>query len=226
MCDHKVWHIVQAKMYFYIHCATLALMTAKIMKPALAIDFDDVLMSFNQGFIAYHNRMHDTQVTYEGLTTFDMTQTYKCDRETLTQRVKDFYKSIDHAKTTPTEGSTQAINLLRNHFQLHIITSRPDIAKKETFAWISKFFPELFHQIHFTNGFAKENGTVERNKSAVCLEIGAVALIEDAPHHAKEVSLRGVKVLMPDRPWNRSETPAGVVRVHSWKETLSHLGIS
>lgn len=35
--------------------------------PVIAVDFDDVLIPFNQGFLAYHNKMHGTAHAYEDL---------------------------------------------------------------------------------------------------------------------------------------------------------------
>ena len=200
-------------------------MAQRVSEEPIAIDFDDVVIRFNQGFLAYHNKMHGTNLIYEVLTTYQMEQLYKCDRDTIVGRVKDFYESDDHASTKPIRGSVRAIRQLRDHYQLHIVTSRPDMAKNATLTWIARYFPNTFHQIHFTNGFGGEEGTTQIKKSVICRQIGAATLIEDAPHHAKESSADGIRVIMPDRPWNRSETPSSIIRTHSWDEILYHLGV-
>ncbi len=46
-------------------------------------------------------------------------------------------------------------------------------------------------------------------------------LIEDELHVAAAVAALPVPVLLFDRPWNRSETPPGVIRVRGWSEILA-----
>lgn len=189
-------------------------------RPILAFDFDDVLMSFQNGFITFHNRMYGTAIAYEDVVSYDATA-YQCNFETFTERVHVFYKSPDHGEVMPTLGSIEALKSLKDRYLLDIITSRPEAVRECTHAWIDRFFPNTFRTFHFTNGFGASQNTRKRLKSEVCAEIGAAVLVEDALGHATDVSEKGIPVLLPDRPWNQGPLPTGVTRVHSWDETLS-----
>ena len=58
-------------------------------------------------------------------------------------------------------------------------------------------------------------------QAEVCREIGALALIDDALKHARDVAENGIPALLPDRPWNRESTPERVHRMNSWNEIVS-----
>jgi 5'(3')-deoxyribonucleotidase len=192
-----------------------------MMRPVIALDFDDVLMHFNAGFIEFHNRMHGTKIIYDDVRSYDMSQVYGCPTDVINGRVKAFYCSADHAQTEPIPGAVDAVKHLRKRYLLDIVTSRPEVFRDYTQSWVSTFFPDTFRALHFTNGFAATNGVQIRHKSEVCAEIGAAVLIEDALKHAEDVARKGIPVLLPDRPWNRDDTPEGVIRVTSWDEIVS-----
>ncbi len=187
----------------------------------IAVDFDDVLMDFNAGFLASHNHLYNTVLTYENLIDYDnWERVYGCDKETMLKRAKDFYHSPEHMLVSPVPGATEAIAKLSNNYSLQIVTSRPDSVREKTLAWLELHFPKLFHDFHFTNIYAGEVGTKPKSKSEVCKEIGALVLIDDALRHATEVATAGIPVLLPDRPWNRQHTPAGVTRVNTWDDIV------
>jgi uncharacterized HAD superfamily protein len=189
-------------------------------RPVIAFDFDDVLMSFQSGFIAFHNRMYGTALAYEDVTSYDA-RAYQCNFETFTERVHLFYQSPDHKEVTPIPGSIEALQSLQNHYLLDVVTSRPAVVRDCTHAWTDRFFPNVFRSLHFTNGFGATDDVPKRSKSEVCTDIGASILVDDALEHAVDVAQKGIPVLLPDRPWNQGSLPIGVTRIHSWDEMLS-----
>lgn len=192
-----------------------------MQQQVVAFDFDDVLMHFNVGFIAFHNRIYGTNIKYNEVFSYDMELVYGCDAEVILERVKAFYQSSDHAEVEPIPGAVEAVRCLRDRHLLDIVTSRPDTFRECTHTWIERFFPGIFRALHFTNGFGAANGVRKRLKSEICKEIGAIVLVDDALKHAEEVAKKGIPVLLPDRPWNRDYTPRGVIRVKSWDEIIS-----
>ena len=189
--------------------------------PVVACDFDDVLFDFNRGFCAFHNERYGTTVAYEDIYTFDMQQVWQLSPEDILTRVHQFYHSPGSHWTPPIPGSVEALHQLRKTYSLEIVTSRSQGLQQVTQEYVDRFVPDTFKRIHVTNGFGGTEGASVRTKSEVCVEIGAVLLIEDAPKHAEEVASKGIPVLMPDRPWNRDRTPEGVTRFHSWDEAVS-----
>lgn len=190
-------------------------------KKVIALDFDDVIAHFNAHLMVFHNKNYGTNLEYEDLVRYDdWEKVYGCDRETMNQRAFDFYHSDEHLEISPVPGAEEALGHLSEIYSLQIVTSRPEHVKEITERWINKFFPSHFEKIHFTNGFLGSTGSIIKNKSAVCREIGASVIVEDALKHVKDVAMSGLPALLFDRPWNREETPAGVSRVHSWTEAV------
>jgi uncharacterized HAD superfamily protein len=118
-------------------------------------------------------------------------------------------------------GAENAIAELAKDYALHIVTSRPESVRALTLSWLDKYFPDFFADYHFTNIYAGDEGTQPKNKSAVCQEIGAELLIDDALRHVRDVTDAGITALLPDRPWNRGPEPAGVRRVYSWPDAVT-----
>ncbi len=191
------------------------------MKKTIAVDFDDVVMGFHNGFRDRHNRLYGTTLTYEQLVNYDNWEVlYGRDKDTMTKLALEFYHSPDHHQTAPIEGALEAIADLSQDYSLQIVTSRPETVREVTIKWIDQYCPGMFTDFHFTNIYAGSDGALLRSKAEVCRAIGAPVLIDDALRHARDVAAAGVTALLPDRPWNRSETPAGVHRMHSWREIV------
>ncbi|MCB9818732.1 hypothetical protein H6788_00975 [Candidatus Nomurabacteria bacterium] len=191
-------------------------------KKVIAVDFDDVVMHFNAGFLDFHNRLFGTSLVYENLTRYDDWEVvYGCDKDTMAERAHSFYHSPEHMLASPVSGAVEAIRLLSETYSLQIVTSRPDSTRPPTLKWLDNHFPRLFHNFHFTNIYAGTLDTKPKAKSEVCREIGAIVLIDDAMKHARDVADSGVPVLLPDRPWNQGPDHKGVHRVHSWEETVN-----
>lgn len=186
------------------------------------MDFDDVVLDFNRGFMSSHNNLYGTKITYEQLNNFDDWEiTYGCDKETMAKRTVNFYNSDEHHLTGPVSGAIGGISELAKDYHLEIVTSRPEISKAATLRWIDKHFKDTFRNFHFTNMYAGAKGSHARSKSEVCKEIGAEVLIDDALKHAKDVAGVGIPALLPDRPWNQGEAGDRVYRVHTWEEIVN-----
>ena len=187
-------------------------------KTVIAIDFDDIVADFNRSFVPYHNKIYGTNLQYEDIFAHEMELVYGETISTMMDRISVFYHSHEHAAINPVKGAVTALQDLSNMATLHIVTSRPSEFQEGTLQWIDNILPNTFSEVHFTNGFAPKPGTVRRKKSQVCEEIGAAVLIEDALVNVTDVLNAGIPVLMLDRPWNQSHTPAGATRVWHWEE--------
>ena len=191
-------------------------------KPVIAVDFDDVVMNFNFGFMNFHNLRYGTNLTYDRLINYDNWEVvYGSDAKTMVERALEFYHSDEHQLVEPVVGAIEAIKELSKDYSLQIVTSRPERVRGHTTSWLERHFPTLFHDYHFTNIYAATAGSKPIKKAEVCHSIGARALIDDALRHAREVSLAGIPVLLPDRPWNQTETLPNIHRMHSWDDIVN-----
>ena len=119
-------------------------------------------------------------------------------------------------------GAKEGIDaLLKKGYELHLVTSRPEVIKPQTEKWIKAHFPGKFTDLHhaFNPNIHKKDS--KKKKWEICKEIGAGVLIEDFLPNAIGCSENGIKVYLMDAPWNQVEDlPENVVRVKSWKEIV------
>lgn len=188
-------------------------------RQVIAIDFDDVIATFNRAYIEHHNRVHQVpRIEYDLVDSYDFTEVYGVDAETMAKRVRTFCL-MHHDDIVPWKGVKEALAALSQDRELHVVTSRCESLTEVTEAWLVKHdLRQYFASLHFTNGFGSLYPERRRSKSSVCTEIGARVLIEDAAHNAAEVANTGVLVLLPDRPWNRGFAHRGIVRFNEWNE--------
>ena len=92
----------------------------------VSVDFDDILLPFNQGFAAFHNRTYGTTRTYDELFSYNMPRVWNCTEATIVERVKQFYASPDHAALVPFDDALAGVRALSKTHELEIVTSRPD----------------------------------------------------------------------------------------------------
>jgi len=189
-----------------------------MQKKVVAVDWDDVVFDFNGHFAPWHNQHFGTDVVYEKIASFRLSEVYGGTEEVMLGRVRQFTHEM-HARVRPVEGAPAALLRLKEKYELHVNTSRSETLEDMMRDWSGDNTADAFHAYRFTNGFGGLDHHVKRTKSSICKEIGAVVHIEDAPEHAYEVALSGTPVLMPDRPWNRNTAlPKNVTRVYSWDE--------
>jgi 5'(3')-deoxyribonucleotidase len=113
------------------------------------------------------------------------------------------------------------------HFEFVIVTSRQHKLMEHTEKWIHRHYPGIFSKLMFGNHYG-ETG-IKRDKSAMCLEVGAKILIDDSLKYAKDASSAGIPVLLFDwegkYPWSKTEEELhhSVNRVHDWDQVRDKL---
>ncbi len=190
------------------------------VRKVIAFDCDDSLVEFNRKLVEFYNRRHGTHFEWEQMTTYEIHLVYQCTEEYLTEVVWEFYHSDDHAAMEAMEGAMELMAYLatRQDVEKHVVTSRVEELHTVTTGLLHGHFGEVFEKYHFANHYGAKPEHVQRTKAEICLEIGAVVLIDDALHHARAVAAAGITVLLPDRPWNQGEIPSGVIRMRDLHE--------
>ena len=187
----------------------------------IGVDFDDVTVNTNEAMCLYHNERYGTNYQLSDVTSWDLSSLWQCEREEVFLRWHEFYASPEHLLTAPTQGAIEALALLAQSAEVHIITARPLDFEEVTRKLLQQHVP-LLNNIHFINKLGVKDGH-HRTKAEVCVELGVEVLIEDHFGHAEGVALRGIPVLLFNRPWNEGilDLPQGIRRVHTWEEILS-----
>lgn len=193
-------------------------------KPVLAVDVDEVLYPFMPLFIEHHNKHHGTNKMLNQLTSYVLEENFSMSDNQKLERIRSFVAGGGFSKGLPLEQSQQAIAKLARQYDLVVVTSRWKDWEQDTLDWLQQHFPDSFKRIHFANSITWNRGD-KHDKSSICLELGAVAFIDDSLDNVEKVSGAGItSLLFGDYPWNQAEKlPDNAQRVRDWNEVLEVL---
>lgn len=148
-------------------------------KPVLAVDIDDTICDYVGDFLPFLKRNGidlRRDELYYSLTAMGIP--------------KELFEKFEHSghllDLKPVPDSQLAISQLSDLYTIDAVTSRGEHLRYDTMRWMDKYFPQV-NNIHF-----------DRNKGAVCREIHAVALVDDAIRFAMQFSPSFVLA----QPWN------------------------
>lgn len=191
------------------------------MKKRIAVDCDEVLIETAPFIINEYNRLYGTTLTLQDYYTRDLDRWDVKDDKTGIARVEAIAKTPEHLQLPPFQESITAIKKLAQHYELHVVTGRPNFLAAATQAILDQHFPGLFKSVEFTHFFSEK----ARSKVDVCQALGADILIDDFLHHAESVARCGIQVLLfGDYPWNQTETlPQNIERVKDWSAVVTRL---
>jgi uncharacterized protein len=190
-------------------------------KKVIAIDSDEIISAFMDGFIEYNNSFFGTKLTMKDIVSFELGQILGITEFEVEKRIEKFFESGEAKKIKLVEGAKDGVKkLLEMNYEIHVITARPLPLKDETLRWINEHFPNQFKQIHFAfNPYV--GASEQKKKSQICKEIGSGILVDDNLVNVLDCAKAGINVLLMDALWNQTQDlPERVVRVKSWNEIL------
>jgi uncharacterized HAD superfamily protein len=191
-------------------------------KPIISVDIDDVLVPHVEDLISWHNKEYGTKMDLVHYHSKNPKDWGSKTIEEAIKRVQRFFTTPDFLDAKPMEDAASALSSLSENYTLIVITSRDNIIEDVTNNWLSRHFPEIFKEAHFTARFNLEGKSGK--KSAVALNAKAEYLIDDTLENALDAAEAGIKVLLfGDYPWNQlKELPGGVTRVKDWRGVLEY----
>lgn len=187
----------------------------------IGIDIDDVLAEFIQEYLIYHNSITGSAYVKEDITDYKLQNTLPFNEEEILKKIFRFYEHEDFKKLPTLKNAKEAIKILKEKHELHAITARPILTKKNTIEWIHNNFSDAFKSINFSNELvpSKEH----KNKQEICEDLHVNIMIEDSPKYAEAIAKKGIKVLMMAQPWNAETKLENVERVTDWNEILEKI---
>ncbi|KAI8612057.1 HAD-like domain-containing protein [Chytriomyces sp. MP71] len=204
-------------------------------KPVLAVDMDEVLCGTCQAMVDFHNGHYATRLRVSDFSSYCYEDVWGGTREEAIAKVREFYAS-DHfsERMQRIPGALEALTMLKNKYDLVIVTARQEFVKPDTHKFVDDNYPGIFKEIHFANHFLtaeEEKRMVSKSKSDLLHEVGSDILIDDSLHHAFECASKGKRVFLFDHegcyPWNKlpedTSLPDNVTRVHEWKDIVTAL---
>jgi len=194
------------------------------MKPALALDLDDILFPLMDLLVPFFNAHYEQSWTLEDFHSFEFEDIVGSTREDMLALLRRFVHEIE-GHPEPVEGSLAALSRLADEFRLYVVTSREDSMRERTLAWVEHHFAGHFEDVFLCNSYVTDRPVVARRKVDVCREVGAVALVDDSLANVTDVAGAGMRgILFGDFAWNRTATlPTGVVRVAGWDDVVAEL---
>lgn len=199
-------------------------------KPVIAIDVDDVLSSQIEVFIEFSNIYFGTSLTLDdfqepGEYWSYYSQIWKISKEEGDRRYRQFIEAGYPVRQAITDEVKDAIERLRQHYTLEIVTSRDAETSEPTKEWLLAYFPDVFRGIHFTTLWDETSKQV--SKARICQEIGASYLIDDNAEHCNLAAEIGVKsLLFGEWGWNKyQDLHPEVLRVDNWKSVLEFFNV-
>lgn len=187
----------------------------------IGVDFDDIVFDLHAALADWHNHNYGTAYRRADVNTYDLTVLWSCTLEEACRRVNAFCFSSDHANANAIVGAVEGLHVLKKNNRLVSISSRPELARVPTLAWILKHDAHVFESLYLLGHFHGES-TV--SKAEVCLKENVTVCIDDSFAHAQSIAAAGIHTLLFDTPWNQGPVPTLVTRVFSWEEILKEIG--
>lgn len=191
-------------------------------KPVLAVDLDEVCCHYLPAFVRFMNAERGTRLAedcsdFDSYMFWEVPATKLATREAATDAVYAFHASKHFRAIAPVTGAKEALRVLGERFELHVVTSRQTDIEAATRAWVAAHLPGVFAELHFGNHFGRGGARV--SKPDMCAAIGACGLIDDSPAYAAQCAAAGIPAfLFGDYGWNRAaKLDAAVTRVAHWR---------
>merc|ERR1711934_8441 len=198
----------------------------------IGVDLDEVLGGFVPALIEWHNHTYGTEITLEGFHSYRFCDVWGGSNEEATEKVHEFFNSDYFTDMKPIEGAREALESLKEHFDLVVITSRQHVIRDQTLEWLGVHFPGVFKTVMFGNHWARDcpepdkMSATKKSKQQMCEEAGAICLIDDSVDYARKCAPQlQLCVLFGDYAWNTCTEglPENVVRVANWQEATEVL---
>lgn len=202
----------------------------KKKRKTIAVDIDDVLARSAEGFIAFSNERWGMRLQPDDYQE-EWAVVWGVPVEQALERSLEFHASGIVGTYQPHEAAMPVLKRLAQEFDLVVVTSRREIIKPETDAWIARHFPHIFQELHYAgiwDNVSNISKALTGTKAEICRAIGADYLIDDQLKHCIGAANAGIKaVLFGEYRWTRHEQnlPKGVTRAAHWDEVAGYFHV-
>lgn len=183
----------------------------------IAYDVDEVLLPFVRQMVSFLGTQGINVSSFDQTHSFDLHQVWGCTSEESGRRVQLFYNSSEFRALRPYPEAHYVLHVLADNEQF-AITSRHPRLEALTQSQLDPFGHALT-SIYHTGQYTTDGSKPSTSKALIAAELGIQVFVEDALHHAQEIALTGIPVLLLTRPWNAGKPlPDGVTRIRSLEE--------
>lgn len=187
----------------------------------IGIDIDDVLADTLPAFVRFNNERFGGRWELEHFHTAHWEDVLRLTSEEMADRLEIFFDSPLFRSVNPATEAISTLASLRADHELHIVSARWDRIVDFTEVWLDHHFPGFFRGVHFAANHYTPRADPRggrRTKDQLLADHGLDVLIEDSLEYADRCLQNGFRVVLFDRPWNRSGTDPRYHRVRGWGE--------
>lgn len=195
----------------------------KANKIIIAIDCDDVLISFMPEFEEYVNKKYGYKIQHTNDDS-DLWDSWGISKEKALEILAEFYNSNEFVNLPPIKGAKEVLEEFKDKFEYHVVSSRFESTRINTIKSIKINYGNLIdeHHVHLKpkNGYDefKTHGT---HKALVCKKIKARLLIDD--HFQKVLDVKNQipeqEVLCLEQKWSFHDKQTEIPIAHSWNDS-------
>jgi uncharacterized HAD superfamily protein len=194
------------------------------VKDIIAVDIDEVLAHFVPTLTDFYNEIYSdgsATLTVDSFISYDFHKVWGgTPAEAIDKMDRFFDSAFFKEKIPPITHALHILNELKNDYDLHIVTARQHKLEDITRNWIERYFPNVFHEIHFGNHYSACGKS--RSKPEMCKAINAKLLIDDSLNYATQCVKEGIQVvLFGNYPWN--QVPGTVYEPNMTPEKLKRV---
>jgi FMN phosphatase YigB (HAD superfamily) len=198
----------------------------------IAIDIDEVLAEHMEFVRQYVNEVRGVNLSSEDYKVkIDEYEFYFCtiwersgidSGDDLMKEIHERYE-IDQSFVELVEGAKEAVDVLKNHFELYAVSSRPLNQQRATQEWAVKGFGDDFQDVVCLGNH--HNHDRGYSKGDYCKKIGASWLVDDNLKHCLSAIKHGSKAIMfGDYGWQiESKVPKTWPWLKNWAEVTEFL---
>ena len=196
-------------------------METKIIKSKIGVDIDDVIFPLMENYLRFHNSRHGTNFKLENLSNYHLWKTgIHNSREESINEVLEFQNSPYYDAIDLMDGAKEVLEEISKNFEVYFVTSRPLKLKHKTESLLNKNFPKNGFNILYSGEIYGGN----LSKAEICKAWKIPSIIEDNPDYATDCARNGIRVFLPDKPWNiNCEKNENITRMKDLKEVLKLL---
>jgi uncharacterized HAD superfamily protein len=185
----------------------------------IAIDIDEVIVKFIDRYLEVAKSRGCKSVLYEDVFTYNLWEVLGIKKEVMFDIMEEYNLMGYYRDVNFVEGARNGVKFLRDNYDVYFITSRPKSISRVTRDLIFNEFGVLGDRVIFSGdvlGGAK-------NKDEICRDLGMGVIIEDSEDESLGYAKNGLRVLLLDKPWNRSVEHENVRRCRDWGEILERV---
>ncbi|KAF4666339.1 hypothetical protein FOZ61_009918 [Perkinsus olseni] len=194
--------------------STLRNVSSVHQRPVVACDLDEVLGQYLATYTKWHNRVYGTHLKLSDFYTYRFWEVQGGTTTLLS--------------STRPEGHLEYVQKIGKFADVHIVTSRQEQIRQDTYDWIFTNFGIPSSRVHLGNHFGLSGKKIP--KADICKAIGASLLIDDNPTYIKDAVTRGFGGILFDYHheygWSHDPEcplPSEAVVATDWEEVYEYV---